>query len=135
MAHLIDTSVFIGLERHNAHMRDVARSMPDEPVAIASITASELLAGVYRANSPARRLRRETIVEAILGIVSVVSFDMRVARVHAKIWMQLAARGEIIGAHDLLIAATALAYDDAVLTENLRDFQRVPELVVHQPEW
>ena len=41
----------------------------------------------------------------------------------------------MIGAHDLQIAATALAWGYAVLTDNLRDFHRVPGLEVRQPIW
>jgi predicted nucleic acid-binding protein len=40
-----------------------------------------------------------------------------------------------LGAHDPLIAATALAYGHAVLTQNLREFQRVPGLLVREPSW
>jgi hypothetical protein len=51
-----------------------------------------------------------------------------VARTHARLWAQLAA-GTPVGAHDLLIAATALAHGYAVLTDDPRDFGRVPGLV------
>ena len=135
MAQLIDTSIFIALERRGQPFNALALATPDEPVALASITASELLAGVHRADSMARRLRREAFVEAILGLIPVLPFDLRVARAHAQLWAQLAAAGQLIGAHDLLIAATALAHGYAVLTQNLRDFQRVPGLVVRQPAW
>ncbi len=37
--------------------------------------------------------------------------------------------------HDLLIAATALAYGHSILTHNLREFRRVPGLDVRQPRW
>ena len=53
-----------------------------------------------------------------------------IARVHAEIWAQLAARGELIGAHDLWIAATALAHGMGVVTGNDTEFARVPGLRV-----
>lgn len=102
---------------------------------MASITASELLIGVHRSDSPARRLRREAFVEAILAALPVIAFDLRIARVYAQLSAQLAAAGQPIGAHDLLIAATALADGSAVLTLNMCDFARVPGLVVRQPDW
>jgi predicted nucleic acid-binding protein len=70
--------------------------------------------------------------ESILAAVPVLSFDLRVARVHAGLATQLAAAGQPIGAHDLLIGATALAHNAAVFTANLRDFRRIPGLVVQQ---
>lgn len=135
MAQLIDTSIFIELERRSLRVGALADVAPDEPVALASITASELLVGVHRADTPARRLWREAFVEGILGIVPVLPFDLRVARVHADVWADLTTTGQSIGANDLSIAATALAHGCAVLTQNPRDFRRVPGLVVRQPSW
>jgi len=135
MAQLIDSSVFIALERRRQSLQDLAALVPDDPIALSSVTASELLAGVHRANTPERRLRRETFVEGVLSLVPVLPFDVRVARVHARLWADLAAVRQSVGAHDLLIAATALAYDYAVLTENLRGFARVPGLVARRPAW
>lgn len=135
MAHLVDSSVFIALERQGLRLGVLGRTMPDEPIAIASITASELLTGVQRADSPARRSRREAFVEAILEAMPVLAFDLRAARIHAQVLAQLVAAGHPIGAHDLLIASTALAHGYAVLTHHLREFRRVPGLVVRQPAW
>jgi tRNA(fMet)-specific endonuclease VapC len=138
VAQLIDTSIFVALERRGlplGALAAVAPEGPDVPVALASVTASELLVGVHRADTPARRLRREAFVEAVLGAVPVLAFDLRVARTHARLWAQLTAAGSPIGAHDLLIAATAIAHEYAVLTDNPRDFERVPGLAVVRPAW
>ena len=135
MAQLIDSSIFIALERSGRPLVAVAAAVPDEAVALASITASELLGGVHRANTPERRVRREAFVEAILDLIPVLPFDLRVARIHAQLVRQLEESGQPIGAHDAIIAATALAHNYGVLTHNLRHFQRVPGLVVRQPDW
>lgn len=135
MTLLLDSSIIIAIERRGLPHRALAELAPDEPIALASITASELLAGVYRADSVERRVRREAFVEALLARVAVLPFDLPVARVHAQLWAQLTAMGQLIGAHDLLIAATAVAHDHTVLTDNLRDFQRVPGLSVRRPSW
>ncbi len=135
MAQLIDTSVLVTLERRGWPLSSLAATAPDEPVALASITASELLMGVYRANTPERQVRRRVFVEALLGRLPVLPFDLQVARQHAQLWAELVATGQLVGAHDLLIAATAMAHGYAVLTENAREFHRVPGLIVHQPDW
>jgi len=135
VADLIDTSVFIELERRGRGVDALASGAPDAVVALSSVTASELLAGVYRADTEARRERRNVFVEAILDIIPVLPFDLRVARTHAQLWARLAVAGRVIGAHDLIIAATALTHGYGVLTANLRDFQRVPGLRVRQPAW
>lgn len=111
-------------------MPQAARLAGDETVNIATITASELLVGVHRAASGAQRTRREAFVESILEKVPTLPFDLRAARVHARLVAQLEEKGSRIGAHDLLIAATALTYGCAVLTANTREFSRVPGLDV-----
>lgn len=121
---LIDTSVLVAWEREG-RPRDVPT---DAAVAISAITASELLHGVHRANTAQRRHRRQVWVEAILTRLAVVPFDLGVARVHARIWADLAASGTIIGAHDLIIGATALANDMTVATRNENEFQRIEGL-------
>ena len=135
MAVLIDSSVFVALERRGLRLSALTRLVPDAPLALASITASELLVGVHRAIPPARRTGREVFVAAILEAVPVLAFDLHVARVHARLLDQLRSLGQPVGAHDLLIAATAIAQASEVLTDNLRDFTRVPGLTVRQPDW
>ncbi|MEW6490098.1 MAG: PIN domain-containing protein [Thermodesulfobacteriota bacterium] len=55
-------------------------------------------------------------------------FDLAAARIYARIWANLARRGLTVGAHDLLIAATAISLDDALLTVNRRDFEKIEGL-------
>jgi predicted nucleic acid-binding protein len=64
----------------------------------------------------------------------VLSFDLDAARVHARIWAELARRGAMIGAHDLIIAATAVRHDLAVVTRNQREFSRVEGLATRSIE-
>jgi len=135
MARLVDTSIFIALERRGERLAILAAIEPNEIFALASITASELLAGVHRADTEERRLRREAFVEAIFAELPVMPFDLAKARVHARIWAELTTSGQPIGAHDLLIAATALTHGYTDLTENLREVRRVRNLIVQQPNW
>ncbi len=135
MAQLIDSSVFIALERRGQGLGVLSAAAPDEPVALATITVSELLIGVHRADTEARRVRRGAFVEAVLEVIPVLPFDILVARTHAEVWSQLTAAGRPVGAHDLIVAATALSHGYAVLTDDLRDFQRVPGLAVRRPAW
>jgi tRNA(fMet)-specific endonuclease VapC len=127
---VIDSSVFIAAERGKLDFERVLRDYGDEPVAIAAITASELLHGVHRAVEPSQRNRREAFVERLLSDLPLIPFDLVVARVHARLSAELAAKGSSIGAHDLLIAATAVAVGYDVATRDERSFPRVPGLAV-----
>ncbi|HUF79247.1 MAG TPA: PIN domain-containing protein [Thermoanaerobaculia bacterium] len=130
MAVLIDTSVAVAAEREHGRVGAVRARLGDQTVAMSAMTASELLHGVHRADTALRRERRLRFVEAILDSVSVLPFDLETARVHSRIWADLSARGQVIGAHDLIIAATALAHVLPIATLNPEHFERVEGLEV-----
>jgi len=125
MGYLIDTSIFIAWERQLLDSSAIVTRAGAQDVALSAVTASELLHGVHRADSAQRRGKRESFVETILSAIAVLPIDLAAARTHAQIWADLAAHGAIIGAHDLLIAATAVTHDLVIATRNERDFRRV----------
>lgn len=128
MAVLIDTDLLVDFERGVVNPA-VEEAIGDEDRAISVITVSELLHGVHRAGG-AQRTQRSAFVEHLLAALRAVEITEPVARIHADIWAQLTARGELIGAHDLWIAATALAHGFGVATGNYAEFRRVPGLRV-----
>ncbi len=128
MGVILDTSVLIAAERRTFRFEALLDSLGDEPIAISVITASELLHGCHRAADPGTRARRSAFVEAILDAVPVLSFGLADARRHAELWAELLHRGAMIGPHDLLIGATALARGYGIVTLNQRDFGRVAGL-------
>lgn len=128
MGVILDSSVLIAAERGQFRLTALLELLGDMPVAIAAITASELLHGVHRASSRGVRMRRAAFVEALLAELPVLPFGLGAARMHAELWAELARNGTMIGAHDLLIAATAIAGGDALVTLNQREYARVPGL-------
>jgi tRNA(fMet)-specific endonuclease VapC len=123
---ILDASVFIEAERELFDLDGLLESGGDEPVAIAAVTASELLHGVERATDQSVRAKRHQYVERLLNDFPIIPFGLDEAREHARIWAALAGKGTPIGAHDLLVAATALANGAAVATLNQKEFKRVP---------
>ena len=127
---LVDASVLIAVLRGQLDPDRLREEADDEPVAIAAITASELLHGVHRLNSAVARLRAERFVERILAAMPVIDFTLDVARVHARVDAELSAAGTSVGDADLMIAATALWLDYRVATRDLRSFPRIAGLPV-----
>jgi predicted nucleic acid-binding protein len=125
---MLDTSVLIAAERRSLDLGALLESVASEPVGISAITASELLHGCHRATDPGTQARRFAFVEALLDRVPVYGFGLAEARRHADLWARLARDGTPIGAHDMLISATALASGHMLATLNARDFRRVPGL-------
>jgi tRNA(fMet)-specific endonuclease VapC len=121
---VIDSSVLVAAERGQLDLEAILAAHADEPAVIAAITASELLHGVHRV-AGAKRARAERFVEAVCATLEVVPFDLDVARVHAALSADLRARGIAVGAHDLIIAATALSRGFAVATRDLRSFPKI----------
>lgn len=125
---ILDTSVIIAAERGGLRLEAFLADQGEEPVGVAAITASELLHGCHRATHAAIRARRSAFVEALLDLVPVLPFGLAEARRHAELWAELARKGAVIGAHDMLIGATALARGDTVATLNAKDFRRIAGL-------
>lgn len=133
MGFLIDSAVLIAAERERISLDKLTADLADHPLAISAITASELLHGVHRAKEVSTRHKRAAFVDYLLNLFPVIPVDLEVARIHAVLWAGLAERGEQIGAHDLLIAATARSLDYGVVTFNVREFERIADLTVYTP--
>jgi len=128
---MADTCIFIQQEKQGSDF-DFSQ-WGEDIIYISAITASELLVGVHRANNEARRIRRTVFVDAILAHMPILDFTLEVARLHAELYAHLAQQGNLIGSHDLIIAATALAHDCTLLTANRNEFIRVPGLKLASP--
>lgn len=126
MAVLIDTGALIEVERGAARLDELSQG---ELQAMSAITFSELLQGIHRLRGD-RHVRGRAFVDGLLTRLEAIPITESVARVHADLWAVLRQRGEMIGAHDLWIAATAVAHDAGIVTTDVRDFSRVPGLRV-----
>jgi tRNA(fMet)-specific endonuclease VapC len=82
---------------------------------MAAVTAAELLVGVELADRR-RRERRALRVEQVLATIPVEEYDLDAARAHALLLAHVHRSGRPRGAHDLIIAATAITRERAVLT-------------------
>jgi tRNA(fMet)-specific endonuclease VapC len=101
----------------------------DDDVAIAAVTAAELLVGVELADA-ARRPGRQALAEAILAGIPIEDYDLEVARSHALLLAHARRSGRARGAHDLVIAATALARERIVVTTDQSGFSELPGVAV-----
>jgi len=127
---LVDTSVLIAAQRGDVDLGALLAKQGAFNVATATICVSELLHGPHRITNSVARARAERSVEMVLTGLSIVSFDIEIARMHARLSADLAAKGTQIGAHDLIIAATALSLDYRLATRDRRSFPKIPGLDV-----
>jgi len=132
MAIILDADVIIRGERGTFDIAAWVASRPNDRFEVAAITVAELWHGVERAAEPHKSKRREYL-EAILAALPIVAYTEQTAYEHARIWAQLELNGKMIGAYDLIVAATALERDSEVATFNQRHFARVKGLKVITP--
>ncbi len=122
---LLDTNICIYLI--NARPQQVLARFRQHrlgEIGISSIVAAELAFGVTKSGSE-RNLRA---LEMFLAPLELLSFDERCVWAYGRVRADLERRGEPIGALDTMIAAHALAADATLVTNNLREFSRVPGL-------
>ncbi|MBA2751631.1 MAG: type II toxin-antitoxin system VapC family toxin [Actinobacteria bacterium] len=120
---LADTSLFIAMEQGRP-----LRGEPPERIAISVVTVGELRLGVLAAtDGPTRALRLETLTQAeLLGPLPV---ERQVASAWAALRLALREEGRRMPVNDSWIAATAIAHDIPVVSQDA-DYDGVPDLTV-----
>ena len=134
MGLILDTSVIIASERRGDSIEDLLLTLRgvfgNDEIAISTITVVELTHGIYRARSPAERLRRQLFADDLFSEVISHSVTFEIASLAGKIDATLASTGISLSFEDLVIGATALYLGYAVVTLNLKHFKLIPELKV-----
>jgi tRNA(fMet)-specific endonuclease VapC len=98
--------------------------MPGD-VFISSVTVAELQYGVEKS---AAKEKNASALEAFLLPLVILPFDLDSALVYGKIRTILERQGTPIGGMDMLVAAQAIAHDYTLITHNMKEFQRIPDL-------
>jgi tRNA(fMet)-specific endonuclease VapC len=101
----------------------------DDDVAIAAITIAELRVGALLANRR-RKAARNAYVEDVIATIPVLDYDVEVAEAHAELLVEVRSQGKPRGAHDLIIAATARAFDRTVVSADDTAFRDLPGVEV-----
>ena len=123
--YLLDTNICIYVI--NAKPATVLARFVEHEVdglGISAITASELYWGVCKSGSA----RNRTTLEKFLSPLAVLDYDLGAARKYGELRAYLEQQGTPIGPLDQQIAAHALALDITLVTNNVREFERVPGL-------
>lgn len=128
MKYLLDTNICIYLiKRKPVRVMKGFNAHSVGEIGVSSITVSELWYGV--AKSKQRKVNRQALEQFLLPL-TVVAFDEDAAEVYGEIRAALERAGQPIGAMDMLIAAQAVSRGVVLVTNNEREFSRVPRLMV-----
>ena len=124
--YLLDTNICIYLiKKHPPEVLARFQQIQLNQLHIPTITVFELYYGIEKNNSQQRNL---AALEKFLAPLTVVDFSFDAAKHAAKIRNTLEKQGTPIGAYDIQIAAIALSLDMTLLTNNIREFERVDGL-------
>lgn len=126
MKLMLDTNICIYLiKQQPPTILERFRSLPVGDIGISSITAAELAHGVSKSR---HATKNRHALEQFLAPLEVAAFDQTAAWAYGRIREQLEVKGTPIGSMDMLIAAHALSLGVRLVSNNLREFRRVPGL-------
>ena len=132
MAYLFDTdAISETLKRRPVPaFIDWLSHVPREEQYASAVSIAELYRGAFRSDHSLRHLTN--IDDRVLKAVTVLPFDTGVSRVYGRLYAQLAESNQLLAEADLQIAATAVHHGLALVTGNLKHFERVAGLVIEK---
>jgi tRNA(fMet)-specific endonuclease VapC len=126
MKFLLDTNICIYIIKQKpVGVLNKFKAYDVGDIAISSITVAELEFGVQKSQFPEKN--RQALAQFLIPL-SVVAFDRSAAIVYGKVRSDLEKQGTPIGSLDTLIAAHALSLQITLVTNNVKEFNRVPNL-------
>jgi len=124
---ILDTCILIAAERGSVNLAGAAGG--DADAALPAIAVAEYLAGVHLAATEQQRQTRRAFLERALDALPIEDYTRRVAGRHGELLAFVRRSGTTRGAHDLIIAATALATGRTILTTDDRArFHELPHV-------
>lgn len=126
--YMLDTDACIALIKNRPEaMRSRLSRLSPEEVGISSIVAAELWFGVEHSQ---KKKQNEAALKDFLDYATLLDWPCEASPLYGKIRVGLQKQGTPIGAMDLLIASHALFLDAVLVTNNTREFERVPDLKI-----
>ena len=128
MIYMLDTDICIYIiKRKPPNVLKHLESIEPGQLSMSAITFAELMNGAKKSQRVKANVSR---LNALGEILEICSFDQQAAVAYGDVRSSLEKRGEVIGPHDLLIAAHALSLGRTLITNNEREFKRVKGLKV-----
>ena len=126
MQYLLDTNICIYLIKQKPE-KVIARfqTLSISDIGISSITVAELEYGVYK--SQQQEKNKNALMQFLLPL-EIIEFSQDAAVIYGYMRSDLESKGLVIGPMDMLIAAHAMSLDITLVTNNIREFSRIPKL-------
>ena len=123
--YILDTNTLIYFFKGMGKVGDIMLKKPPKDIAVPAIVIYELEYGIQKSASPYKRRNQ---LSKLCSVIEILPFTEKEAATAARIRVDLEKKGHPIGSHDILIAATALACNGTLISNNTGEFKRVPKL-------
>lgn len=125
---MLDTNICTYIQKNKPqHVREKFRQFSVGDLALSSITVSELYFGAYKSQYVEKNL---LALKHFLRPFNIVEYDLKASIEYGKIRATLEKSGKTTGGLDMMIAAHARSLKSTLVTNNVKEFQRVENLVI-----
>ncbi len=125
--YVLDTNILIYFFKGMGNVSKKLLSVSPKDIGIPAIVIYELEYGIHKSSFPEKRQQQLT---ELCSLVNVLPFGGAEARLTADIRAKLEKSATPIGPYDLLIAGTAMSNNAVLITNNTKEFSRVPNLLI-----
>ena len=125
--YILDTNTLIYFFKGIGNVADNLLAVSPKDIGIPAVVLYELEYGIAKSSSPKKRTKQ---LEELCALVEVLTFGNKEAKTSATIRAVLEKKGTPIGPYDVMIAGTALSRQGVLVTNNTKEFRRVPKLQI-----
>ncbi len=126
MKFLLDPNICIYIIKQKpAKVLEKFQRLNPSDVGISSITLAELEYGIVKSQQSEKN--RMALNQFLISL-EIVKFDEKASNIYGVVRAELERKGLVIGAMDMLIAAHAISLDLILVTNNVKEFSRIPNL-------
>jgi len=138
MKYMLDTNIcsYI-IKKRPLSVLEKLKTIPIESCGISSITLAELRYWVgknkrlhQQSKNAGKPNINEEVIDQFVNHLNVAKFDSLAADAYGDIRAELEQKGQLIGSEDLLIAAHAVSINSILVTNNIKEFEKVPNLTI-----
>ncbi len=128
MIYLLDTCCISDFVKGNKHTLEKIKTSSPSDLAVSSIVVMEIQYGLLHNPDRAKKIRK--VIDDFISSVIVLPYTDEDAQHSAMVRAKLRKKGSPIGSYDVLIAGAALSRELILVTANVKEFERVPNLKV-----
>ena len=125
--YILDTNTLIYYFKGVGNVADNLLAVSPKDIGIPAVVLYELEYGISKSTSPQKRTKQ---LEELCSLVEVLAFGNEEAKISATVRAFLEKKGTPIGPYDVMIAGTVISKQGILVTNNTKEFRRVPKLKI-----